>query len=185
MTLPQQVVDRLSKEPTQTPGWSFGLLLFSGAIFFLSLVVYFGLAWGYGPYLDSQLAQLKAKSETLAKSIPAEDQAKFIAFYSRVANVKAALTNHVVFSRLLSWLEKNTQANVYYSRIAFSGGNQIALTGLARTVADANQQAAIFETAPEVKTMSFTGISFSDANRLWQFPVMLTMDPVSTLRGSP
>ncbi len=182
MALPEQVIERLSKESPRTPGWSFGLLAFSGGILFIALLIYFGLSFGYEPYLDSRIAQLKAQMDTLAKSISTGDMAKFTAFYSEITNLKAALGGHVVFSRFLLWLEKNTEANVYYSRLTFSSGDQIVLSVIAPTEADVNQQVAIFEAAPEVKSVELSAVSLSPAGGQWQFNVTLIMDPSSVLR---
>lgn len=148
MALPQQVIERLSREPPETPGWSLTLLVFSGGILFIALVVYFGLLLGYEPYLDSQISQLNAEISTLGKSISVDDQARFATFYSQITNLKAVLANHVAFSRFLSWLEKNTEANVSYSHLSFSTGNQITLSATAAGQADVTQQIAIFEAAP-------------------------------------
>ncbi len=182
MALPQQVIDRLTREAPDTPGWSWGLITFSGGILLITLVIYFGLRFGYEPYLDSQIAQTKAQVATLAKSISPDDQARFTAFYSEVANVKTALGNHVAFSRFLSWLEKNTEANVSYSHMVFSSGNQVVLSGSAKTEADVNQQVALFEAAPEVKAVNLSSVALSATTGAWQFELILTMDPSQVLR---
>ncbi len=181
MALPQQVIDRLSKEPTGTPGWSFGLLLFSGGIFAISLLVYFGLTLGYEPYLGNQISALKNQIDTAAQAVSASDQARLVTFYSEISNVKTALANHVFVSHLLAWLEANTEANVSYSRFSFSSGNQVSLAGSAASEADVNQQVAIFQASPVVKSYSLSGVSFSSALNVWQFGVLLTVDPAAVL----
>lgn len=185
MALPQQVIDRLSKEPPKTPGWSFGLIIFSGAIFFITIFIYFGLILGYEPYVNSQIDSLSSQIAILTKTISGDDQAKLITFYSEITNVKNSLANHVVFSHFFSWLEKNTEANVYFSRVSFSSINQIALAGSAKAEADVNQQIAIFEVAPEVKTVTVSTVSLSDTTGLWQFSVTLVMNQASVLRALP
>jgi len=184
MALPEQVIERLSKESPQTPGWSFGLLAFSGGILLVALFVYFGLVFGYEPYLDSRISQLNAQMATLAKSISASDMTKFTAFYSEITNLKAVLGNHIIFTHFLSWLEGNTEVNVYYSRLTFSAGDQVVLSALAPTETDVNQQVAIFEAAPEVKTVNLSAVSLSPTGGQWQFTVTLIMDP-SVLREAP
>ena len=179
MALPQQVIERLSREPPKTPGWSFGLLMFSGVIFFIALLAYFGLTLGYEPYLNGQISQLNAKIDALAKSISPDDQARFITFYSEITNLKSVLGNHVFFSQFLAWLEKNTQANVYYSHLAFSSENRIMLTGNAKSVTDISQQIAIFEAAHEVNSVGLSAVSFLPASGQWQFNVTLTMGTLS------
>lgn len=184
MPLPQQVIDRLSKEPPKTPGWSFGIFTFSGGILFLTVLLYFGLTLGYEPYLDSQIAMVNTQITTLAKSISADNQTKFIVLYSEIANLKTVLGNHIALSRFFSWLEKNTEANVYYPHIIFSSKNQIALSGVAKSEADVGEQLAIFEADPAVTNMVLSSVSISDTgSRL--FSVTLTVNPASMLLASP
>lgn len=184
MALPQQVIERLGREPPKTPGWSIGILLFSGGILCIALLTYFGLIWGYEPYLDSQIAQVNTQISTLAKSISADDQTKLVTFYSEIANLKSILANHVLFSHFLSWLEKNTEANIYYQHLTFSAGNQVVVSGIAKSEADVNQQMAIFEAAPEVKTVTLSGISLVGTTGDWQFNMSLVVDPAAVLRAS-
>ena len=160
------------------------MLTFSGGILFLTVLIYFGLTLGYEPYLDSQIAQLDTQITTLAKSIPAEDQAKFFTLYSEIANLKTVLGNHVALSRFFSWLEKTTEANVYYSHITFSSKNQIALSGVAKSDTDVSQQLAIFEADPAVVSAVLSSVVISNTgSRL--FDLTLTMNPASVLLASP
>ncbi len=182
MALPQQVIDRLSREPAKTPGWSFGLLLFSGGIFFIAVITWLGLAYGYTPYLQNQLSTLSAQVDTVAKTISPDDQATLVSYYSEISNVRTVLQNHVIFSRFLSWLEAHTETNVYFSRLSFASGSQINLTGIAKTENDANQQMAIFEAAPEVKSAAISTVALQENTNSWQFGVTLNLDPTAVLR---
>lgn len=183
MALPQQVLDRLSREPPKTPGWSLGLLIFSGGILFITISVYVGLRFGYEPYLNENIDVLNSKINTLAKSISADDEDRLIKFYSQVTNLKTVLGNHVTLSPFFSWIEKNTEANVYFSRLSFSSqsaGNQITLAGSAPSVADINQQAAIFESSAEVKSVNISSISKSNETGQWTFSATLLLNPFKT-----
>ncbi len=185
MALPQQVIDRLSKEPPKTPGWSYGLLLFSGGVLFVAGIIYLGLAYGYTPYAQGQVDALNTKVDTLAKSVSSDDQTKLVSYYSEITNVKAVLQNHVIFSRFLSWLEKNTDPNVYFVSLNFSGGaggNQVTFAGAARAESDVNQQLAIFEAAPEVQKTVVSSILLESQTNLWKFNVTLTVNPQTVLR---
>ena len=118
----------------------------------------------------------------LAKSISPDDQAKFITFYSEIANLKTVLANHVTLSRFFSWLEENTEANVYYTHLTFSTGNKVVLSAVARNEADVNQQLSIFENAPEVQNVSFSGTTYTSQSNTWQFTATLTMNPAAVFR---
>lgn len=180
MALPQQVLERLSREPPQTPGWSFGLLFFSGALLFIALLAYFGLTLGYEPYLTNQIDGITTQVNTVAKSISPQDETQLVAFYSEITNLRQALKNHVVLTPFFAWLEKNTEANVYYSSFSLSSGNRVAIQGYGATEADVNQQTAIFEAAPEVASANLSSVSLSPETGKWQFSMTLTMKNLTT-----
>ena len=159
MALPQQVIDRLSGDTYKAPKRSSGLLLFSVGIFFLTICVYLGITMGYEPYLNSQVSQLQQQMDAAGKSIPADQQNNLLNFYSGLSHLQVLLKNHIVFTPFFAWLEKSTEANVYYSHLVFSSGNQVALTIEAKTQADFDQQLAIFESAPEVSHIAVSEIA--------------------------
>ncbi len=179
MALPEQVLERLSREPPQTPGWSAGLLLFSGGLLFVAVAVYIGLLFGYEPYVSSQIDALNVQMNTLAKLVSPSDEAQLVALYSESANLEQVLANHVTLSSFFAWLEKNTEANVYYTSFGFSSGDQIALEGSAASEADVNQQMAIFEVAPEVKSVALSSVSLNSQNGTWRFAATLVMNALS------
>lgn len=169
MALPQQVIDRLSSDTQKASKWSSGLLLFSVGTFFLVMIIYFGITMGYEPYLNSQVSKLQQQIDAASKSIPANQQSALLSFYSGLSQLQTLLKNHVVFTPFFAWLEKNTEANVYYSHVVFSSGNQVALTIEARTQTDLNQQLAIFESAPEVSHLTVSQIApLQISGGLWQ-----------------
>jgi hypothetical protein len=169
MALPQQVIDRLSNDTQKTPRWSHGLLLFSAGIFFLIIFIYLGITVGYEPYLNSRISQLQQQMSTVSKSIPANQQSALVNFYSGLFHLQALLKGHVVFTPFFAWLEKSTEANVYYSHVVFSSGNQVAVTVEAKTQADLDQQLAIFESAPEVSHIAVSAIAPLQINNgSWQ-----------------
>ena len=67
--------------------------------------------------------------------------------------------------QFFSWLEKNTEANVYYQSFALASGHQVTLGGIAATEADVNQQVAIFENAPEVSSVTISNVDRAAARR--------------------
>lgn len=180
MALPQQVLERLSREPPQTPGWSFGLLFFSGALLFIALLAYFGLTLGYEPYLNNQIDGITTQINTLAKSVAPNDQAQLVSFYSEITNLQQVLRNHVTLSPFFAWLEKNTEANVYYTSFSLSGGNRISIGGYGATEADVNQQVAIFEAAPEVRSAQLSSVTLSPQTGNWQFSMTLLMNNITS-----
>ncbi len=162
MALPEKVIEQLGREGPRTPGWSFGIISFAFGFFFIVVVIYVGITFGYEPYIAGKISADKAAMDQLNKSIPAADQTKLIGFYSQVSNLKSLLANHIVASQFFAWLEKDTEANVYYQSLGVGSGNVVNLTGTAKTQADLDQQIAIFETAPEIISVSVTSVAPAD-----------------------
>lgn len=185
MPLPEKVIEQLGREPSETQGWAIGAFLFSGGILFLFLVIYFGLTLGYAPYLQSQLTATQNKVSALDNSISTGDQSQLVNFYSQIANLQALLRNHTLSSQFFSWLEKNTEANVSYQSLAIVSGDQVTLSGMAKSEADINQQIAIFENSPEVSSVTVSNVA---APQLlgggWSFSATLIMDPSVFLSSS-
>ena len=178
MPLPEKVIEQLGREPSHSQGWALSALFFSGSILFLTVAVYFGLTLGYQPYLQSQLVSVKNQVDTLGKSVSASDQSQLIDFYSQIANLQTLLQQHVLSSQFFSWLEQNTEANVYYRSLALSGRDQITLSGVATSEADVNQQVAIFENSPEVSSVTVSNVAApSLLGGGWTFSVTLIMNP--------
>lgn len=177
MPLPEKVIEQLGHEPPKTPGWSLGLLTFCGGILLVVLVIWLGMAYGYEPYINQQLTAQADQINKLGQAIAPDDQTNLINFYSQLSNLRTLLRNHTDVSALFPWLEKSTEANVYYTSFAFSQGNQIALTGSAATEADINQQVAIFEASLGVQSVSVSSVSQPAGGAAWQFQATLILSP--------
>jgi uncharacterized protein YpmB len=171
MALPQQVIDNLSNEKQETPKSFSGLITFSIGIFILLVVIYLGIIFGYDPYLNSQLSQTNTQMNNLVKSIPGDQQASLLKFYSGLSNVQVLLKNHTAFSPFFTWLEKNTESNVYYTNLSISSQQKISLTVNAKSQSDMEQQIAIFEKSPDISNFSISSINSSQQSGnsvLWQ-----------------
>ena len=186
MPLPQQVINQLSRESVQTPGWSVGLLTFTGGLLILALAIYLGMIFVYEPHLQNQLNDLENQAIGLVQSVSPQDQAQLVGFYSQVSNLQTLLRNHVTLSQLFSWIENNTETNVTYTQLSFSGTNgiTISLSGIAKTMADLSQQVAIFEASPNVKSIAISNVSPSTQNvGYYQFTANISL--VRSLITSP
>ncbi len=176
MPLPQTVLEQLGREPPKTPGWSGRLLMFSSTILLLSLLIYFGITFGYKAYLNADLKKIEDEKQKLSQEVPEEEQAKIVSFYSQVANLQSLLATHIYSSPFFGWLEKNTQANVYFNRFNLNiVSNQLTLGGVGKTIDDINQQLAIFQSRHEIKRVSVASIALSVG--LWQFDLSLFFEP--------
>jgi len=130
MALPQQVVEQLNQGTRRTPGWSSGMLLFSGSVLVVVIVIYAGLQFGYTPYLNGQVSSLESQAQKLGQSVSVTDQANLVTFYSRINHLQSLIQNHIFFSKFLTWFEQHTEANVYYTNMVFASNDQVALVGV-------------------------------------------------------
>jgi len=180
MALPEKVIEQLGRESPKTPGWAYGAMLFGGGIFFLAVVIYAGLTFGYQPYLASALSKTQAQVGVLSNSISPSDQTQLISFYSQISNLQSLLQNHVMATQFFTWLENNTEANVYYQQFSFQSQDMVNLSVSAATEADVNQQIAIFENSPEeVVSVSVpsVGAPTLGSKTGWTFNATLTLQP--------
>jgi len=176
MALPQKAADRLARSPQRTPGGFRQLFLLSSTLFFISLAFYFGLDFGYRPYLEGQVEELKNRMDNLARQIPIEEQVEITNFYSQIVNLQKLLADHTPVSPLFSWLEKNTQVNVYYTDFSFrAANNSIFISGIAESLEDFSEQLLVLESLPEVEKTNLGGISSDD--KLWTFDLELNLTP--------
>lgn len=166
----------MSQEPAKTPGWSSGVLSFSAMILVVIVGIYFALV-AYGSVLNGKVSSVQSQVASLDQSIASGDQAQLVAFYSQIVNLQSVLRNHVLFSQFLTWLQSNTEVNVYYTQMSFASGNQVTLSAVARTEADVNQQIAIFESSPLVAKVGISSVANSNTTGLWAFTVVLVMQP--------
>jgi hypothetical protein len=177
MALPQQVVEQLNQGSSRSPGWSSGIILFAGSIFFIVIFIYAGLKFGYEPYLSSQLSSLQGQAQKLGQSVSATDEASLVTFYSQINNIQSLIKNHVFFSQFLTWLAQNTEGNIYYTNMSFASGNQITLSGVAKTSSDITEQIAVFEASPNISSVTLSNVAFSSAANDWTFNAVLVLSP--------
>ncbi len=177
MALPQQVVEQLSQETRRTPGWSFGVILFSGGILLIVLAIFAGLRYGYEPYLNGQIASLQKQVGQLGQSVTPAEEANLVTFYSQISNLQSLVKNHIYFSQFLTWLENHTEANIYFTNMTYAQNRQVTLAGIAKTPADISEQVAVFEASPDVTSVSLSNITYSQSPNGWLFNLVLTASP--------
>lgn len=139
-------------EPEKLPvGWPWRLFLFSIFLLFLVLLIYFGIIWGYQPYLVSRRQSLDKKISEIGGSISEADRENFVNFYSQLVNLQELLGKHVKGSSIYNFLETNTNTGVYYDGAEVSVTDHlIRLDGVANTYDNLIQQLVAFEQSPEI-----------------------------------
>jgi len=152
--MPQQFVKNPMDqfEPEKLPvGWPWRLLSVASILFLGSIFVYFGLVFGYGPYLESQIEKADAEIQTLTDAISKEDQEKFIQFYSQLSNLKSLLDGHIFSSKIFPQLEKITNKKVYFNAASIKVESKIMeLDGVADSYAVLGEQLEAFNQTKEI-----------------------------------
>ena len=147
----QNTESLLAPEETSL-GWPWKIFLVMMTACAIVVAGYLGLTLGYRPYLEGKIAEVKKEIDDLGKSLPIEQQEKFLKFYSQVVNVKALLSAHIELTKLFAFLEKNTNKHVVYDNIHFDADRrELALEGVADSYQILAQQLQAFDQAPEVE----------------------------------
>ena len=175
MPFPQQAVEALTRKTRQSPGWFSELFLFSTAVLAVSVMVYGGVRFGYQPYVEREVAMLKAKIEDFGRQVPAADQERIVAFYSQLSNLRVILDHHTRASSLFSWLEANTLPRIYFSKLNKLNVDkrELQLSGFSKSLQDIPSQVKLFESQPDVMRVDFGNIAVTQTN-LWQFDLTIT-----------
>lgn len=177
MALPPQAIEKLIREPSRTQGAYRELLLISGALFGLSLLIYFGLAFGYTAYLRSSLAEIDEQIRSFSAGISQEDRTELQGFYSQLVNLRTLLAEHSIGSPILSLLERTVQPDVYYTKLTLNiNNNQAVLTGASLSLEGIAAQAAALKSQPEVERVDFNNAGAQEDGP-WQFTITLYLEP--------
>ena len=182
MALPPQAIEKLIREPGRTQGAYRELLLFSGAIFALTVVVSAGLSFGYTPYLEGQLASVEKQIQNFDPGVSQEDRTQIQGFYSQLVNLRTLLSNHTAASPVLAMLERTVQPDVYYTKFTMNvATNQAVVNGAAKSLDSAAAQAKVLEGQPEVDHLDFNNAG-SQSGGPWQFTMTIYLKP-AVFRG--
>lgn len=138
--------------PEKLPvGWPWKMFLFSIVLFGLILFIYFGMIWGYQPFLKAEQQSLDKKINEIGGQISKEDRENFIGFYSQLVNLQSLLSSHIKGSNIYDFLEKNTNQGVYYEGADLSvTEHNLRLAGVTRSYDNLIQQLFAFEQLPEI-----------------------------------
>lgn len=150
--LNNQILTREEKVPSGVPQ---RFLAFSFLVLILVILGYFGLAYGYAPFLHNQINDGKAKLDELGQRISADDQKELTRLYSQISNTQKLLNSHVLASRAFAFLETNTSRKVTYTGADLSvPDRRLALNGAAVSYDELVGQLAAYNRAPEVERIN-------------------------------
>ncbi len=170
---PKSLNEQFITEPVSI-GLPWRLLIFSGVLFALSLLIYFGFSVGYESYLNSRSGDLDKQLNQLSNSVSQQDQQRFTGFYSQIVNLKSVLSQHVFSANIFTFLEKNTLPQTSYTGAKFrTVVSNLELQGRTVSLQTLAQQLAQFEQAPEVQTAILKSTNFNQNGSL-DFTISLT-----------
>ena len=148
----QNVSDQMMRSGDMSLGLPWRLFVFSFVILFLSILTYFGLAFGYSGYLNSQITAKDQEIQDLAKKISPESQNVFVDFYSRLSNYKNIFGAHVYNAKIFPALEKITLPSVYYTSVDLNVGSRtMILSGSASDFESLSRQLYLYDQEPLVE----------------------------------
>lgn len=108
------------------------ILVLSIVIFASTLVVFFGMKFGYMPFLDGQINRTNLQISDLSKKVSEEQQRNLFDVYSQLYNIKTLSANHVRISNFFSFLERTTQQTISLDRAAVDRANKtVTISGVA------------------------------------------------------
>ena len=162
---------------TSAVGLPWRLMVFSGALFGLSVLIYFGMNIGYESYLNSRSASMDTQLEELSNSISQKEQQKFVGFYSQIANLKTILGQHIFSANIFSFLEKNPLPQTFYTETNFNSISfSLELKGRVPSLQTLAQQMAQFEKATEIHSVMLKSTNFNPGG-LVDFVISLNFQP--------
>lgn len=148
----QNVSDQIMKSGGANSGLPWRLFLFSFIVFFLSILIYFGLAFGYSGYLESQITTKNEEIKELTKKISPESQNIFVDFYSRLSNYKGIFDEHIYNAKIFPTLEKVTAPSVYYTNVDLDVASRtMVLSGSASDFESLSRQLYLYDQDPLIE----------------------------------
>jgi hypothetical protein len=158
-----------ARVPTRFLGASF-------IIFLSTLLLYLGLAFGYKPFLQNSVDELKKKTSTLGLQLSSSQQEEVFKLYSQINNLPKLLSEHVVVSPFLNFLESHTLKRVVYKTIDLSiEDRRLLIDGVAASYDDLAAQLKIYESAPEVERVTLENASRQGS--IVAFKATVTLSP--------
>ncbi|MEK7626559.1 MAG: hypothetical protein AAB399_00095 [Patescibacteria group bacterium] len=158
-------------------GLPWRLMVFSGVLFGLSILIYFGMSIGYKSYLEAKSASMDSQLEELSNSISQKEQQKFVGFYSQIVNLKSVLDKHIFSANIFSFLEKNALPHTFYTEANFNSTSySLELNGRVPSLQALAQQLAQLEKAPEIHSAMLESTNFNQGGTV-DFIISLNFQP--------
>ncbi len=144
-------------------GWPWHMFLFTLVVLLSVILTYFGLSFGYKPFLLRSITDTESKLIGLTLDVERESQDNFVTFYSQITNVKTLLAKHVITSKLLPLLENETHQKVVYTSANLILSEKILrIEGFAQSYEVLSAQLVLYEGASWVEKVILDNSSLGD-----------------------
>ncbi|MEK9154849.1 MAG: hypothetical protein AAB596_02170 [Patescibacteria group bacterium] len=158
------IEEQLKKKESTSAGLPLKLFSLSLIIFLTSIFIYIGIAFGYRPYLNSEIKKLESEIFNLTQSIDETKQKQIINFYYQSLNIKNLLNSRITISRIFDLIEKNTYSNVKYGNFSLNVNNkEIRIDGVAPNYETVIKELALFESVEGVEKVYLENFSAIDS----------------------
>ena len=169
-TINQQIAEKVPV------GWPWKLFLFSLLVLLITFVTYFGLAFGYKPFLDNRIQAIDASLDELSKTVPLDQQQDLIRFYSQLANLQRLLKDHIFASKIFPFLQTNTNKSVAINSLEMkTSERRLSLDGIAGSYEIFSQQLEAFNISPQIENLLVNESSAVDGKV--KFKINLILKP--------
>lgn len=149
---PQTTLQDQFVEESIPVGLPWRILLSGALILALTILIAFGLEYGYKPYLEEQVTAVDKQFSSLTKNFSEQDQKNIVAVYSQIANLKTILEKRTSINTVFKFLEEQTIPSVYYSDAVMNGEElKLTIKGFTPTLTELSQQIAVFEKNKNVR----------------------------------
>ncbi len=175
-------LNRSLRESVPGGGGAWKLLYFMSFVFFVFLLTYVGLTFGYKNFLMARIDTVSHDIEALAATNPAPGkQDEFLAFQSQLISLKGILDKRQSPLKVLTLLETHTNADVYYTNFSLSvPERRLEVQGVAPSYDVLAGQLQAYGAMKEVQRYEVGNARVKEGGKV-SFSAILYMDPSAIL----
>lgn len=157
-------------------GWPWQLFLVTLAVFSASVLIYFGLAFGYRPFLQNEINQIQGEISNLSLQVSNDERRNFVNFYSQLVNLDKILQTHTAASKIFNFLEENILPEVAVNSLEIEVDEKaVSLDAAAKSYDNLIEQMIILEKSPLIEKASLESSQLS--GNVVRFRVKLIFQP--------
>jgi len=167
-------MNRLTRDSLPGSGGAWKLFYFMLFVFFVFILTYVGLVFGYKNFLKARIQTTSQEIESLVATDPIHGkQDEFLTFQSQLISLKSLLDKRGSSLKVLKLLENRTTPKIYYTNLSFSlSERRVELQGNAPSYETFAEQLAAYAQMKEVERYEVGTARVKEAGRV-NFTVVL------------